>query len=70
MYLPEFIDSVGRKGGSEERRKKGKVTAVITPHTKTSKLLWERLYVPVRYFLRGTHVLTGKDISKLLQISQ
>jgi hypothetical protein len=36
----------GRKEGRKEE-KKGKVTVVITPHTKNSKLLWKSLYVPV-----------------------
>jgi hypothetical protein len=38
------------KEGREEVRKeekKGKVNVVITPHTKTSKVLWKRLYLPV-----------------------
>jgi len=46
MYLPEFNDSEGREEVRKEE-KKDKVTVATTPHTKTSKLLWKRLYVPI-----------------------
>jgi len=49
--------------------KKGKGTVVITPHTKTSELLWKRIYVSDKHFLRSAPVIKVNDIFQLLQIS-